>query len=817
MNDKADSTPPFNWDNPVPLLPLRDIVVFPGMVTPLFVGREKSVSALEDAFEGAKYIMLAAQKDAVVNDPPTDGIYEVGCLSVILQILRLPDGTVKALVEGLERACIKEYMKNDDFFKVQVERIESEASFDTEISTLTKAAQSLFDRYMKLNPGISKEIAHGLSIMEDPESFSDAAAAHLISGASEKQQILEALNVKKRLELLIEKMQEEMEVLKIEKKVRGRVKKQMEKTQRDYYLTEQMKAIQKELGRTDGEKTEFEEINDKIEAAGMPKEVKDKAVKELARLEQMPPMSAEGTVVRNYLDWLVDVPWKKRTKDKLDIKMAAKILDEDHYGLEKVKERILEYLSVRKLVKKIKGPIICFVGPPGVGKTSLGKSIARAMGRKFVRFSLGGIRDEAEIRGHRRTYIGSLPGRIIQSMKKAGTKNPVIMLDEIDKVSSDFRGDPSSALLEALDPEQNTAFNDHYLEVDYDLSEVMFITTANVLHTIPRPLQDRMEIINISGYTDDEKASIAQKFLLPKQLKENGLDEKSVALSEEMLQLIISGYTKEAGVRNLERELARLCRKVARKVAEKSGKGKSKKTKKTQEKVTDEKTLVEYLGEIKFRSDQKEKKSGSGVATGLAWTQFGGTLLKIETIILEGKTKFILTGKLGEVMKESAQAAFSYIRSRAKDFGLSKGFHNKIDIHIHIPEGAIPKDGPSAGITLATSIVSSLLNIPVRHDLAMTGEITLRGQVLPIGGLKEKLLAAHRAGVRQVLIPKENERDIKEIPDNVKKDLKITPVEHLDEVLKLALTKSPWKKNGPGSKSTTKQKKPETGHDIVLN
>ena len=817
MNDKVESIPSFSWDNPVPLLPLRDIVVFPGMVTPLFVGREKSVSALDSAFDGDKFIMLAAQKDAVENDPSADGIYNVGCVSVILQILRLPDGTVKALVEGLERASIKEYLKKKDFFKVRVESIQSEAVLDPEISTLTRAAQSLFDRYMKLNPGISKEIAHSLSIIEDPEAFSDAAAAHLISGADEKQQILEALNVKKRLELLIEKMQEEMEVLKIEKRVRGRVKKQMEKSQRDYYLNEQMKAIQKELGRSDGEKTEFEEINEKIETAGMPKEVKEKALKELTRLEQMPPMSAEGTVVRNYLDWLVDVPWKKRTSDKLDIKMAGKILDDDHYGLEKVKERILEYLSVRKLVKKIKGPILCFVGPPGVGKTSLGKSIAKAMGRKFVRFSLGGIRDEAEIRGHRRTYIGSLPGRIIQSMKKAGTKNPVIMLDEIDKVSSDYRGDPSSALLEALDPEQNTAFNDHYLEVDYDLSEVMFITTANVLHTIPRPLQDRMEIINISGYTDDEKEQIAKKFLFPKQIKEHGLEENAVSLSSEMLQKIISGYTKEAGVRNLERELARLCRKVARKVAEKGDSGKSKKLKKTTEKVADEKALVGYLGEVKYLSDRKEKKSGAGVATGLAWTEYGGTLLIIETIILEGKTKFILTGKLGDVMKESAQAAFSYIRSRAKEFGLPKGFHSKIDIHIHIPEGAIPKDGPSAGIALATSIVSALLNIPIRHDLAMTGEITLRGQVLPVGGLKEKLLAAQRAGVKQALIPKENERDIKEIPDNILKDLEVIPVEHMDQVLKLALTKTPWKKKRSAPKAPTKQGKSESEHNIVLN
>jgi len=788
-----------NVDQPqtLPLLPLRDIVVFPGMTVPLFVGRPRSVKALNYVFERDRRIMLAAQKDPSVNEPEPSGIYQTGCITEVLQILRLPDGTIKALVEGVERARIDEYLDSDEFFTVSVTSAASVGEIDTNVMALARTAQSLFEKYIKLNPNLSLDSVSAISGLENPGAYADAMAANVLSGTVEKQKLLETVDLKSRLEILINKVQEELEVLQIEKQVRGRVKKQMEKSQRDYYLTEQMKAIQKELGRSDGEKTEFEELAEKIRTAGMPKEVEKKALKELGRLEQMPPMSAEGTVVRGYLDWLLDVPWKKRTRDKLDIPEASRILDEDHYGLEKIKERILEHLSVKKLVKKMKGPILCFVGPPGVGKTSLGRSIARATGRKFVRFSLGGIRDEAEIRGHRRTYIGAMPGRIIQAMKRAGVKNPVIMLDEIDKVSSDFRGDPSSALLEALDPEQNTSFNDHYLEVDYDLSETMFITTANVLHTIPRPLQDRMEIITIPGYTDEEKEQIARRFLFPKQVKEHGLPDKSLILRDAALARIIRNYTRESGVRNLDRRLAGVCRKIARKVAEKSGTGKRSKTSRTPRTTVDEAALVELLGEIEYRDDTAERKNEVGVSAGLAWTETGGALLKVETIILEGKNKFILTGKLGDVMKESAQAALSYIRSRARDFGLVHGFHNKIDIHIHIPEGAIPKDGPSAGITLATSMVSALLHIPVRRNIAMTGEITLRGNVLPVGGLKEKLLAAHRAGMDVALIPKENERDLSEIPDKIKKEIKVVPVGHMDEVLKLALTKTPYKKRPP--------------------
>ncbi len=796
----ADIVDNINQVESLPLLPLRDIVVFPGMTVPLFVGRPRSVKALNHVFERDKRIMLATQRDPSVNEPEPNGIYQTGCITEVLQILRLPDGTIKALVEGLERGRIDEYLDSEEFFTVSVTSIASVGEIDTNVMALTRTAQSLFEKYIKLNPNLSLDSVSAISGLENPGAYADAMAANVLSGTVEKQRLLETVDLKNRLEILINKVQEELEVLQIEKQVRRRVKKQMEKSQRDYYLTEQMKAIQKELGRSDGEKTEFEELADKIRAAGMPKEVEKKALKELSRLEQMQPMSAEGTVVRGYLDWLLDVPWKKRTRDKLDIPEARRILDEDHYGLEKIKERILEHLSVKKLVKKMKGPILCFVGPPGVGKTSLGRSIARATGRKFVRFSLGGIRDEAEIRGHRRTYIGAMPGRIIQAMKRAGVKNPVIMLDEIDKVSSDFRGDPSSALLEALDPEQNTSFNDHYLEVDYDLSETMFITTANVLHTIPRPLQDRMEIITIPGYTDEEKEQIARRFLFPKQVKEHGLPDKSLILHDAALARIIRNYTRESGVRNLDRRLASVCRKIARKVAEKIGTDKAK-TSKTPKTTIDETALVEFLGEIKYRDDIAERKNEVGVSAGLAWTETGGTLLKIETIILEGKNKFILTGKLGDVMKESAQAALSYIRSRARDFGLVQGFHNKIDIHIHIPEGAIPKDGPSAGITLATSMVSALLHIPVRRNIAMTGEITLRGNVLPVGGLKEKLLAAHRAGMSVALIPKENERDLREIPDKIVKELKVVPVGHMDEVLKLALTKTPCKKKSPARSS----------------
>ncbi len=792
---KKDRIQSVSFDKPIALMPLRDIVFFPGMVAPLFVGRQKSVSALDTVFKGTKIIMLATQKDAKVNDPEIDDIDNVGCLAEVLQILRLPDGTVKVLVEGIKRAKIKGFIDNKKFYEVTLEPFELNKKNDPKITAIARTVSSLFEKYVKLNTSLSKETIQNLPEMKNFDNLADSVSTHLVTSVEDKQQILEATSLHKRMSILMEKLNQEIEVLRLEKRVRGRVQKQMEKSQRDYYLTEQMKAIQKELGNaSDGEKTEGEEIKEKILNAGMPTEIKDKALKELSRLEQMPPMSSEGTVVRNYLDWLLDTPWKKRTRDKLDMKEAASILDADHYGLEKVKDRILEYLAVRKLVKKMKGPILCFVGPPGVGKTSLGKSIAKSMGRKFVRFSLGGLRDEAEIRGHRRTYIGALPGRIIQAMKKAGTKNPVIMLDEIDKVTSDFRGDPSSALLEALDPEQNTAFNDHYLEVDYDLSEVMFITTANVLHTIPRPLQDRMEILSISGYTDDEKKKIGSQFLLPKQLKAHGLSDKSVQIPSDIIGRIVRNYTREAGVRNLERSLGAIMRKVARDVAEKLDNKKIDSKKRSRKIVVDKKALVKYLGEIKYKDEEKEKINAIGVTTGLAFTELGGTIMKIETMILEGKTKFILTGKLGDVMKESAQAALSYIRVRAKDFGLAKGFHDKIDIHIHIPEGAIPKDGPSAGITLATSIVSALVNISAKHDVAMTGEITLRGQVLPIGGLKEKLLAAVRAGISTVLVPMENKRDLNEIPNTIVKKLKIIFVEHMDDVLLHALIKSPWKK-----------------------
>ncbi len=761
--------------------------------------------------------MLATQKDPSVNDPAPQDIYNVGCIAEITQILRLPDGTVKALIEGRERAKITQFHDENEMLSATVKAIKIDTETDPSIEALSRAAQSYFERYVKLNPHIPNETIGIFSGTELPGEVADVIAANLVCSTVEKQAFLESVVIKKRLEKLATKIQNEIEILQIERRVRNRVKKQMEKSQKDYYLAEQMRAIQKELGKDGGAKTEAEEIREKIAAAKMPKEVEKKALKELSKLELTPPMSAEGSVLRNYIDWLLDVPWSKTTRDKLDIKSAKKTLDEDHFGLEKVKERILEYLAVRKLVKKMKGPILCFVGPPGVGKTSLGKSIAGAMGRKFARFSLGGVRDEAEIRGHRRTYIGAMPGKIIQAMKKTGVKNPVIMLDEVDKLSSDFRGDPSAALLEALDPEQNQSFNDHYLDVDYDLSEVMFITTANLLHPIPRPLQDRMEVIELSGYTDDEKKNIARKFLAPKQEKEHGLPEGVLNITDAALKKIIRNYTREAGVRNLERELARICRKVARKIAERPGSAKKKTARLNKIKI-DIKDLVELLGEIKFRDEVAEKEERIGVVTGLAWTEMGGSILKVETSLLEGKGNLILTGKLGEVMRESAQAALSYIRSRAKEFGLPKGFHSKTDIHIHIPEGAIPKEGPSAGITLATAMVSAFIKIPVRNDIAMTGEITLGGRVLPVGGLKEKLLAANRAGIKSVLAPKENEKDLREIPGNVKEGLDIKLVKTMDEVLDLALFKRPGKKRTSAKyKPRSKQSRATAVHRSALN
>jgi ATP-dependent Lon protease len=814
------------WRGPLPLLPLRDIVVFPGMGAPLFVGRIKSINALNHAFASPeRMIMLAAQKSATVNEPSRTDIFETGCVAEVTQILRLQDGSVKAMVEGRARARIVKHEKASGFISVRVEPFAPDGEVTVDEESLLRVARSFFARHAKITSRLPKEVADDFLKMEHPGQFADAAGS-LLTNLDDRQKILGAAIIRDRLESLIQILQMEIETAQIDRKVRTRVKKQIEKSQRDYYLTEQMKAIQKELGKSPEEDhAEFGEIGKKIRQAGMPQDVEKKALKELSKLAQMPPMSAEVTVSRNYIDWLVDVPWKERTQDKLDIAVAEKILNEDHHGLEKVKDRILEHLSVKKLVERMKGPILLFVGPPGVGKTSLGRSIARAMGRKFVRFSLGGVRDEAEIRGHRRTYIGALPGRIVQSMKKAGVKNPVIMLDEVDKLSSDFRGDPASALLEALDPEQNHAFNDHYLEVDYDLSEVMFITTANTLHSIPRPLLDRMEVISVSGYTDVEKEEIAKKHLIPKQEKEHGLPPRALDITDEALRLIIRGYTKEAGVRNLEREIGAVIRKLARKVAEKSKGAKvAKSAFRKRLRVTQE-GLVKYLGEIKFRDDEAEKKNEIGVATGLAWTELGGSILKIETVITPGSGKFILTGKLGEVMKESAQAALSFIRSRAAEFGLSKGFQNKIDIHIHIPEGATPKEGPSAGVTLATSMASALLRIPARGDTAMTGEITLRGRILPIGGLKEKLLAAGRAGVKRALIPKDNERDLREIPSHVTDQLEIIPIETIDEALRLALSAMPGvrrktsspKGPSPARKSTRKRHGPAEAPGQPLN
>ncbi len=768
----------------LPLLPLRDIVVFPHMIIPLFVGREGSVKALDHAMAADKVILLAAQKKAKKNEPLPEEIHKIGTTANVLQVLRQSDGTVKALIEGIQRAKIESFLENSNFFEVTVTLLEIERENSIKTTALMRSANSIFEQYSKLNQRVSLEVVKTLNSVSEPDIFADTLAAQLDLKTSEKQELLETMNPKDRLDKLIDIMLNELEILRIEKKVRNRVKRQMEKSQKEYYLSEQIKALQKELGKGDDLKTEIQELADKIKKAGMPKEVHEKAQKELKRLELMPPMSAEATVVRNYVDWLVDIPWKPGAKNKINISQASKILDEDHYGLPKIKERILEYLSVIKLVDKMKGPILCFVGPPGVGKTSLGKSIARALDRKFVRVSLGGVRDEAEIRGHRRTYIGALPGRIIQSMKKAGTKNPVFMLDEVDKMSTDFRGDPSSALLEVLDPEQNCNFNDHYLEVDYDLSEVLFITTANLLHPIPQPLQDRMEVLKISGYTEDEKVMIAEQFLIPKKVPEHGLNENNIQFSRDAIRKIIQHYTKEAGVRNLEREIAAVCRKIAKKVATE---GKPAKL------IVTAKKLQAFLGVLKFRYGKKEKTNKIGLATGLAWTEVGGELLVIEVLIMDGKGKPTFTGKLGDVMQESAQAAWSYVRSKAKELNLPKNFYQKSDTHIHIPEGAIPKDGPSAGITMATAIVSALTKIPVKNDLAMTGEITLQGRVLPIGGLKEKLLAAHRGEISNVIIPMENEKDLEEIPIKIKKALKITLVQNMDEVLKTALLSNPFK------------------------
>ncbi len=762
----------------VPLLPLRDIIVFPHMVVPLFVGREKSISALEDAMSKEKDILLVAQVNAKTNDPRDEDIYKVGTLGTIIQLLRLPDGTVKVLIEGKRRARIKRFVPNPSFFLVEVEEIQENRDLTVEVEALMRSIKVAFESYVKLNKRIPPEMLASVATIDDPSRLADTIVAHLSLKLPDKQKILEVESPAERLERLYSQIQTEIEILQVEKKIRTRVKKQMEKTQKEYYLNEQMQAIQKELGERDEFKGELQELEEKIKNKKMSAEATKKIKKEFKKLKMMSPMSAEATVVRNYIDVVLSLPWEELTEDKIDIKEAEKILDEDHYGLKDPKERIIEYLAVRTLVDKIKGPILCLVGPPGVGKTSLARSVARSMGRKFVRCSLGGVRDEAEIRGHRRTYIGALPGKIIQSLKKAGSSNPVFLLDEIDKMSMDFRGDPSAALLEVLDPEQNGTFQDHYLDLDYDLSNIMFITTANSLHTIPIPLQDRMEIIRIAGYTELEKLSICEKYLLPKKREEHGLTAENIEVPEATLKNIIRLYTKEAGVRNLEREMAKLCRKVAKEVAEK---GKDYKAKVTPA------SLKKYLGVQKFRYGMMEETDKVGLTTGLAWTEYGGELLVIEVSVLPGKGQLMVTGKLGDVMQESARAAMSYVRSRALQLGLHKNFYQRYDIHIHVPEGAVPKDGPSAGITMATTLVSALLKIPVKKDIAMTGEVTLRGRVLPIGGLKEKALAAHRGGIKTIMIPKENEKDIEEIPEKIQKDLTIILVDHMDEVLKQAL------------------------------
>ena len=764
-----------------PMLPLRDVVVFPHMVIPLFVGREKSIKALDHAMESGKQIFLAAQHDAADDDPSPEHIYEVGTVANILQLLKLPDGTVKVLVEGTARAAIVRYVQSEETFEVDAVEINDELIDEREAEVLIRTVVTEFEQYVKLNQKIPPEVLTSLSGIEEPARLADTIAAHLTLRNEEKQKILEYASSRERLEHILGIMESEIDLLQVEKRIRGRVKKQMEKSQREYYLNEQMKAIQNELGEMEDAPNEMDELQKKVEEAGMSKEALEKAESELKKLRMMSPMSAEATVVRNYIDWLVQVPWKKRTRVSKDLAKAESILEGDHYGLEKVKERILEYLAVQQRIKKIRGPILCLVGPPGVGKTSLGESIARATHRKFVRISLGGMRDEAEIRGHRRTYIGSLPGKILQNMAKAGSKNPLFMLDEVDKMSMDFRGDPSSALLEVLDPEQNNKFGDHYLEVDYDLSEVMFVATANTLN-IPSPLQDRMEIIRISGYTEDEKLNIATRYLVEKQKRNNGLNDEEIVFRKSALVDIVRYYTREAGVRSLEREIAKICRKVAKELL-------LNEIKRTV--TVTSRSVRKYLGVRQFRYGKAEDENRVGQVTGLAWTEVGGELLTIEAAVMPGKGKQSYTGKLGDVMQESIQAAMTVVRTRSRQYGIPLGFYQKQDVHIHVPEGATPKDGPSAGIGMCTAVLSAITSIPVRSDLAMTGEITLRGEVLPVGGLKEKLLAAHRGGVKFVLIPHENEKDLAEIPNNVKAGLEIKPVRWIDEVFAFALERLP--------------------------
>jgi ATP-dependent Lon protease len=758
----------------LPLLPLRDIVVFPHMVAPLFVGRPKSVGALSDAMNKDKSVFLATQKKAGIDNPNEADISRVGTIGKVLQLLRLPDGTVKALVEGQRRGRITRFLPEEEFFKVEIENVIETDLPDAENTAMIRSVIKGFEEYAELNKNISKDLLNSVGTIDDPSKLADTVAAHFSFKIEDKQRLLNTAVLSDRLSYLLNLIQMEIDIHRMDQRIKSRVKEQMEKTQKNYYLNEQMRAIKKEMGTEDDPADDLNELEEKINEKKMSEEATEKTKAELKKLKLMTPMSAEATVVRNYIDWLISLPWYDCSDIETDLNNAEDILDEDHYGLDKPKERIVEYLAVQALVQKIRGPILCFVGPPGVGKTSLAKSVARATGRKYVRLSLGGVRDEAEIRGHRRTYIGAMPGKIIQSLKKVGVNNPVFCLDEVDKMSMDFRGDPSAALLEVLDPEQNFSFNDHYLDVDYDLSDILFITTANTLPDIPLPLQDRMEIIRLPGYTEYEKYNIAKGFLVPKQIKANGLEGKDVSFTRNSIYIIIQRYTREAGVRNLEREIASICRKIAKEIVKNEGKGAHKVTAKTVQKM---------LGPPRFRQSQIEEKDQIGLVTGLAWTQVGGELLAVETAIMPGKGKLTITGKLGDVMQESAQAAVSYVRSRAKKLQLEDEFYKKYDMHIHIPEGAIPKDGPSAGISMCTAIVSALTRRPVFKDLAMTGEITLRGRVLPIGGLKEKILAAHRGGIQKVVIPKENEKDLKDIPKNVLKQIEVALVEHMDEVL----------------------------------
>ena len=793
----------------LPILPLRDVVVYPHMVIPLFVGREKSILALDKAMEIGKQILLVAQKKADIDEPEIGDIYDVGTLATILQLLKLPDGTVKVLVEGGSRATL-ENVRSGEYFSADIQKVIEASRDDTrEMDGLKRTVVSQFESYVKLNKKVPPEILSSLSSIEQPGRLADTIAAHMSLKLAEKQKVLEIDDVRQRLEHVMGLIDAEIDMLQIEKRIRGRVKQQMEKSQREYYLNEQMKAIQKELGEMEDAPNELTELEQKIEQAGMPREAREKATSELTKLRLMSPMSAEATVVRNYIDWLLKAPWKKRTRINRQLDQAERILEEDHYGLQKVKERILEYLAVQQRVRRLKGPILCLVGPPGVGKTSLGQSIARATNRKFVRMSLGGVRDEAEIRGHRRTYIGSMPGKIIQNLGKVGVRNPLYLLDEVDKMSMDFRGDPSSALLEVLDPEQNSSFNDHYLEVDFDLSDVMFVCTANTLN-IPPPLLDRMEVIRIPGYTEDEKLNIARNYLVPKQLRENGLKPAELAISDSAVRNVVRYYTREAGVRNLERELAKICRKVVKSLLLQP---------KDRQTHIVPKSLQKYLGVRRHRYGLAEENDQVGQVTGLAWTEVGGELLTIEAMVVPGKGKLMHTGQLGEVMQESIQAATTVVRSRARVLGIDEDFHQKLDIHVHVPEGATPKDGPSAGVGMCAALVSAVTNIPVKANVAMTGEITLRGEVLPIGGLKEKLLAAHRGGIGTVLIPQENEKELTEIPKNIKEKLKIVPVRWIDEVLELSLQHMPVpkpevagsaedKKKGPAAESTDKGVRP---------